>query len=35
VVALAGVTGLNTLVLTHVIAALLTPFCLLVPFWLI
>jgi len=35
VVALAGVTGLNTLVLTHVIAAVLTPFCLLVPFWLI
>lgn len=35
VVALAGVTGLNMLVLTHVIAALLTPFCLLVPFWLI
>ena len=35
VVALAGVTGLDTLVLTHVIAALLTPFCLLVPFWLI
>jgi lactate permease len=35
VVALAGVTGLNTLVLTHVIATLLTPFCLLVPFWLI
>ena len=35
VVALAAVTGLNTLVLTHVIAALLTPFCLLVPFWLI
>ena len=35
VVALAGVTGLNVLVLTHVIAALLTPFCLLVPFWLI
>jgi hypothetical protein len=34
VVALAGVTGLNTLVLTHVIAALLTPFCVLVPFWL-
>jgi len=35
VVALAGVTGLDTLVLTHVIAAVLTPFCLLVPFWLI
>lgn len=35
VIALAGVTGLNTLVLTHAIAALLTPFCLLVPFWLI
>ena len=35
VVALAAVTGLNTLILTHVIATLLTPFCLLVPFWLI
>lgn len=35
VVALAGVTGLNVQVLTHVIAALLTPFCVLVPFWLI
>lgn len=35
VVALAAVTGLNPLVLTHVIAAVLTPFCLLVPFWLI
>jgi lactate permease len=35
VIALAGVTGLNTLVLTHAIAALLTPFCVLVPFWLI
>lgn len=35
VIALHGVTGLDTLVLTHVIATLLTPFCVLVPFWLI
>ena len=34
-IALHGVTGLDTLVLTRVVAALLTPFCLLVPFWLI
>ncbi|WP_220399105.1 L-lactate permease [Granulicella sp. WH15] len=35
VIALGGVTGLNTLLLTRVIAALLTPFCVIVPFWLI
>lgn len=35
VIALHGVTGLNTLVLTRVVATLLTPFCILVPFWLI
>lgn len=34
-IALHGVTGLDTLVLTRVIATLLTPFCILVPFWLI
>ncbi len=35
VIALHGVTGLDTLVLTRVVAVLLTPFCILVPFWLI
>jgi lactate permease len=35
IIALHGVTGLDTLVLTRVIAVLLTPFCILVPFWLI
>lgn len=35
IVALHGVTGLDTLVLTRVVSALLTPFCVLVPFWLI
>lgn len=35
VIALHGVTGLDTLLLTRVIATLLTPFCILVPFWLI
>jgi lactate permease len=35
IIALHGVTGLDTLVLTRVVAVLLTPFCLLVPFWLI
>jgi lactate permease len=35
VIALHGVTGLDTLLLTRVIAALLTPFCIIVPFWLI
>ena len=35
VIALHAVTGLDTLVLTRVVATLLTPFCILVPFWLI
>lgn len=35
VVALHGVTGLDTLLLGRVIATLLTPFCILVPFWLV
>jgi lactate permease len=35
VIALHGVTGLDTLILTRVVATLLTPFCVLVPFWLI
>ncbi len=35
IIALHGVTGLDTLVLTRVVAVLLTPFCILVPFWLI
>ena len=35
VIALHGVTGLDTFVLTRVVAALLTPFCVAVPFWLI
>lgn len=35
VIALHGVTGLDTLLLTRIIATLLTPFCVLVPFWLI
>jgi lactate permease len=35
VIALHGVTGLDTLVLTRVVSTLLTPFCILVPFWLI
>src|SRR5260370_9412817 len=30
-----GVTGLNVFLLTRIISALLTPFCVLVPFWLI
>ncbi len=34
-IALAGVTGLDLHILTRVIAALLTPFCVIVPFWLI
>jgi lactate permease len=34
-IALHGVTGIDTLVLSNVIATLLTPFCILVPFWLI
>ena len=35
VVALAGVTGLDLHKLTAIIATMLTPFCVLVPFWLI
>lgn len=35
VVALHGVTGLDTLQLSRAIGILLTPFCLLIPFWLI
>jgi lactate permease len=35
IVALHGVTGLDTLVLARVIGRLLTPFCVIVPFWLI
>lgn len=35
VVALHGVTGLDTRVLSRIIGVLLTPFCVLVPFWLI
>jgi len=33
--ALHTVTGLDILTLTHVMSVLLTPFCILVPFWLI
>jgi lactate permease len=35
IVALHGVTGLDTLLLGRVIARMIAPFCLLVPFWLI
>jgi lactate permease len=35
IVALHGVTGLDTLVLARVIGRMLTPFCVIVPFWLI
>jgi lactate permease len=35
IVALHGVTGLDTLLLARVIGRLLTPFCVIVPFWLI
>lgn len=35
IIALHGVTGLDTFGLAHVISTLLTPFCILVPFWLI
>src|SRR6202041_1336473 len=35
IVALHGVTGLDTLLLSRVIARILTPFCVIVPFWLI
>jgi lactate permease len=34
-IALHGVTGLDTFVLSRVVSVLLTPFCILVPFWLI
>lgn len=35
IVALHGVTGLDTILLSRVIARLIAPFCLLVPFWLV
>ena len=35
IVALHGVTGLDMLLLSKVIARILVPFCILVPFWLI
>jgi lactate permease len=35
IVALHAVTGIDILVLSKVIAVILTPFCILVPFWLI
>jgi lactate permease len=35
IIALHGVTGLDILVLSKMIARILVPFCLLVPFWLI
>ena len=35
VVALHGVTGLDTRLLTNIISALIAPFCVVVPFWLI
>jgi len=35
IVALHGVTGLDTLLLSRVIARMIAPFCLLIPFWLI
>jgi len=35
IVALHGVTGLDTMILARVVSTLLTPFCILVPFWLI
>jgi lactate permease len=35
IVALHAVTGIDILILSKVIAVILTPFCLLVPFWLI
>lgn len=35
IIALHGVTNLDTLLLSRVIGRLLTPFCILVPFWLI
>jgi lactate permease len=35
IVALHGVTGLDTMVLARVIGRMLTPFCVIVPFWLV
>jgi len=35
VIALHGVTGVGTPLLTRIISIILTPFCILVPFWLI
>ncbi len=35
VIALHGITGLDTLLLSRAISILVTPFCLLIPFWLI
>jgi lactate permease len=35
IIALHGVTGQDVLLLTRVIAVILVPFCLLVPFWLV
>jgi len=35
IVALHGVTGLDTLLLSRVIGLMIAPFCLIVPFWLI
>jgi lactate permease len=35
IIALHGVTGADTLLLTKVVAVLLAPFCVLVPFWLV
>jgi lactate permease len=35
IAALHAVTGINVLVLSRIIGVILTPFCLLVPFWLI
>jgi lactate permease len=35
IIALHGVTNLDTLLLSRVIARILTPFCVIVPFWLI
>ncbi len=35
IIALHAVTGIDMLILSKVIAVILTPFCLLVPFWLI
>jgi lactate permease len=35
IVALHGITGLDTLLLARVIGRILTPFCIIVPFWLV